>query len=157
MKKANSKEIKVLYVDDEINNLVTFKANFRDEFTIFTAQSSQKGLALMEENEIQIVITDQYLTDMSGVDFLKAVMKKHPDSMRILLTGYAVIDDIIEAVNKTHIYAYINKPWESGRLKKVIHNAYGVYCKKLEQKNMLVHLQRTNEQLEFMLREKLVS
>lgn len=156
MEKAK-KIINVLYVDDEINNLSSFKANFRNEFNVFTVSSPEEGLKVLESNEIHAIITDQYLQGTSGVDFLQSIIEIHPDPMRILLTGYAVIEDIIEAVNKTHIYAYINKPWDKDNLTEVINKAYTVYCKKKEQKNMLVNLQRTNEQLEFMLREKLVS
>jgi response regulator RpfG family c-di-GMP phosphodiesterase len=156
MEKAN-KKINVLYVDDEINNLTTFKANFRNEFNVFTVESPDEGLEILKNNEIHAIITDQYLKGISGVDFLQSIIKQYPDPMRVLLTGYAVIEDIIEAVNKTHIYAYINKPWERENIISVVNNAYAVYCKRKEQKNMLVNLQRTNEQLEFMLREKLVS
>lgn len=156
MEKAN-KKINVLYVDDEANNLTSFKANFRDEFNVFTVASPEEGLTVLENNEVHAIITDQYLKGTSGVDFLQSIIEKHPDPMRILLTGYAVIEDIIEAVNKTHIYAYINKPWDKDNLVSVVNNAYAVYCKRKDQKNMLVNLQRTNEQLEFMLREKLVS
>ena len=155
MKEA--KKINVLYVDDEINNLKTFKANFRNDFNVFIVESPEQGLEVLKNNEIHTVITDQYLKGVSGVDFLQSIIETYPDPMRILLTGYAVIEDIIDAVNKTHIYAYINKPWDKDSLKEVIENAYAVYCRRKEQKNRLVHLQRTNEQLEFMLREKLVS
>lgn len=155
MEKA--KKINVLYIDDEINNLVAFKANFRKQFNVFTADSPERGRKILDENEIHTVITDQYLGNVSGVDFLHSIIEKHPDPLRVLLTGYAVIEDIIEAVNKTHIYAYVNKPWDQEALAEVIESAYEVYCRKKEQKNMLVNLQRTNEQLEFMLREKLVS
>ncbi|MEX0811282.1 MAG: response regulator [Chitinophagales bacterium] len=150
-------KIKVLYVDDEVNNLQAFKASFRKHFTVYTADSPEKGTKILDKEEIHVVITDQYLKGISGVDFLQSIIDSHPDPIRILLTGYAVIEDIIEAINKTHIYAYINKPWETDQLLEIVNDAYAVYQKRLEQKNMLVNLQRTNEQLEFMLREKLVS
>lgn len=153
----DKKEIRVLYIDDELNNLKSFEANFRKHFKVYTAVDPEKGKAILHKEEINVVITDQYLKGMSGVEFFQSIIEEYPDPIRILLTGYVVIEDIIEAINKTHIFAYVNKPWEVENLAQIIEDAYAVYKRQLEQKNLLVNLQRTNEQLEFMLRQKLVS
>lgn len=153
----SNKKIRVLFVDDEDNNLVAFKAAFRQKYEVFTAASAEEGLKFLDKNDVHIVITDQYLKETSGTEFLMQVMEKHPDTMRVLITGYAVIEDIIEAVNKTHIYAYISKPWEFDEVSEVIEAGYNVYKRRKEQKSLIVNLTRTNEQLEFMLRERLIS
>lgn len=150
-------KIRVLFVDDEDNNLVAFKAAFRKKYDVYTATSAKEGLSFLEKNDVHIVITDQYLKETSGTEFLIEVMKKHPDTIRVLITGYAVIEDIIEAVNKTHIYAYISKPWEFDEVAEVIDAGYNVYKRRKEQKSLIVNLTRANEQLEFMLRERLIS
>lgn len=150
-------EVKVLFIDDEEHNRTSFTAAFRKHFQVFTASSADEGKVVLSQNEIHVIITDQYLNGTSGVEFLQSVMVEYPDPVRVLLTGRTVIEDIIEAINKTHIYAYINKPWEESELLDVVQEAYKTYTRRKEQKNLIVNLMRTNEQLEFMLREKLVS
>lgn len=149
--------ISVLYVDDEINNLVAFTANFRQHFKIFTAASAQEGLEILEKEEIHVIITDQRMPGMKGVGFLEAVAEKFPEPVRIMLTGYSDIEAVIEAVNKTHIYKYITKPWKEEELTAAIEDAYRVYQRNKERKELISKLTRANEQLEFMLRDKLIS
>lgn len=146
-----------MYVDDEPNNLTAFKASLRKYFDIYTAASAEEGLKVLDSEEIHVLITDQYLPGISGIEFLESVMKSHPEPVRVLLTGYAVLEDLIKAVNKTQIYAYINKPWETEEVIEVIEAGYKVYTKRKQQSNLIINLQRTNEQLEFMLRERLIS
>ena len=153
----SEKKVKVLYVDDEVNNLVAFKANFRDRYEIFTASSAAEGRALLDKEEIHIILTDQRMPGERGVSFLESLKDTHPDPVRMLLTGYADIEAVIDAVNKTQIYKYITKPWKNEELIEAIEAGYRVYCKNKERKELISKLKRTNEQLEFMLREKLIS
>jgi response regulator RpfG family c-di-GMP phosphodiesterase len=151
------KRINVLYVDDEVNNLVSFKANLRMYYNIYTAESAEQGKELLKENNIHIIITDQRMPAMTGVEFLESIIKEYPDIIRILLTGYADMESIIEAINKGQIYKYIMKPFNIDELKMNIDNAYEVYHLREENKQLLKSLVRVNEQLEFMLRQKLVA
>lgn len=121
-----SEKISVLYVDDELNNLNSFKAAFRRDFNVLIATSGQEGLKILEENTIHVIITDQRMPGMTGVDFLIEVLKKFSDPIRILLTGYTDVNAVIDAVNKGHIYYYINKPWDEDQMKIVIRNAYEI-------------------------------
>lgn len=151
------KTIAVLYVDDEVNNLNSFKATFRRDYKVFIASSGKEGLEILRNNPIQIVITDQRMPEMTGVDFLIEVIKEFPEPIRILLTGYADINAVIDAVNKGHIYYYLNKPWDEQRLRVIIKNAYEIFNLREENKQLVEELKVVNSQLEFLLRQKLIS
>ncbi len=152
-------KIGILYVDDEINNLSAFKATFRNSYDIITAISAEEGKKILAENpnDIQIIITDQRMPGMTGVEFLSSIIKEYPEPIRILLTGYSDLQAVVDAINTGQIYQYISKPWEEQQLKIVIEKAYEVYSLRQENKQLIKSLLRSNEQLEFMLRQKLLS
>jgi len=150
-------KINILYVDDEMNNLVSFKATFRMKYNVFTAVSGDEAIKTLDNQPIEIIITDQRMPNMTGVQFLESIIEKHPDPMRILLTGYADMNAVIDAVNKGKIFHYLSKPWNEEELDMTIKRAYEVYEKALEVKDMNKNLAISNEQLEFLLRQKLLS
>lgn len=152
-----SEEISILYVDDEVNNLVTFKANFRRNYKIFTAENANDALNILKENNIQVVITDQRMPGKTGVEFLQDVIKEFPDPIRILLTGYSDIEVVIDSINKGQVFRYITKPFNDLELKMTIDNAMEVFNLRKENKELIRKLLLANEQLEFMLRQKLLS
>ncbi len=122
-----SSKIKVLYVDDEPNNLISFKANYREFFEIYTAESAEAGRKCIEKNEIHVLITDQRMPIQNGVQFLESVVKNNPQIIRIILTGYADLETVVEAINKGQIYKYIIKPFDFDDLKSTIESAYDQY------------------------------
>jgi len=152
-----NKKINILYVDDEMNNLVSFKATFRLKYNVFTAISGEEAIKLMDENAIHVIITDQRMPGMTGVEFLEHILEKHPDPMRILLTGYADLNAVIDAVNKGKIFHYLSKPWNEEELDMTIQRAFDVYLKRKEEKELTDKLAISNDQLEFLLRQKLLS
>src|SRR3954466_9354555 len=149
--------INVLYVDDEENNLLAFKASFRRHFNVFTAISAEEGKKIMAANEIHVLITDQRMPETLGTELLAQAVKEYPDQIRILLTGFSDIEAIKDAINRGQIYHYLQKPWNDNDLKETIENAYKVYHLKKKQQELSQQLLLTNEQLEFMLRQKLLS
>lgn len=149
--------INVLYVDDEENNLSAFKASFRRHFTVFTAISADEGKKILADNEIHVLITDQRMPGTLGTELLAQAVKDYPDQIRILLTGFSDIEAIKDAINRGQIYHYLQKPWNDEALKETIENAYKVYHLKKKQQALSEQLLTTNEQLEFMLRQKLLS
>lgn len=151
------KKINILYVDDEANNLIAFKANFRNYYNVYTSESAADGLQILKENKIHIIITDQRMPNMTGVEFLESIIKEYPDPIRMLLTGYVDISAVIEAINKGQVYRYIMKPINVDDLKITIDNAFEVYSLREENKELMKSLLRVNKQLEFMLRQKLLS
>jgi len=149
--------INILYVDDEVHNLNAFKASFRRNFNVFTAESAKDAIAILREQEINIIITDQRMPVMTGIEFLESIIPNYPDPMRILLTGYADINAVIDAINKGQVYLYITKPWLDEELKINIERAFEVYSLRRKNKALNEQLLLVNGQLEFMLRQKLLS
>lgn len=147
----------VLYVDDEENNLLAFKAAFRREFQVITAISGAEALEKLKEHEVHVIITDQRMPGMTGVEFLQKVIPNYPDPIRILLTGYSDINAVIDAINKGEVYRYLTKPWDNEFLKTTIRQAYEVLHLRAENERLVDELKRANEQLEFYLRQKLLS
>lgn len=153
----SEKKIVVLYVDDEENNLISFKANFRMKYQVLTAISGDDALKVMEGKAVDIIITDQRMPNMTGVEFLEKVLEKFPEPMRILLTGYADMSAVIDAVNKGKIFHYLTKPWNEEELDMTIKRAYDVLLERKEIEVMNQKLATSNDQLEFLLRQKLLS
>jgi response regulator RpfG family c-di-GMP phosphodiesterase len=149
--------ISVLYVDDEQHNLNSFKAIFRREFDVHTAISGKEGLQVLRDNAIHVIITDQRMPEQTGVEFLETVIPEFPDPVRILLTGYTDIQAVIDAINKGKIYYYLTKPWDEQQLLVVIKNAYEIFKLREENMRLLDELSRTNRQLEFLVRQKLLN
>jgi DNA-binding NtrC family response regulator len=149
--------IKILYVDDEENNLNSFKAAFRREYDVTVALSASEALELLKSSHFEIIITDQRMPGMTGVEFLASIVKDYPEPIRMLLTGYADIQAVIDAINKGQIYQYITKPWDEQQMRVIINNAYEIFSLRQENKELMRSLIRANEQLEFLLRQKLLS
>ncbi len=153
----SDKKIDLLYVDDEENNLFSFKATFRYKYNVMIAHSAEEAIAILDSKPVQIIITDQRMPNMTGVEFLEEIIKKYPDPMRILLTGYTDLTAVIDAVNKGKIYHYLTKPWQENLINETISNAFAIYTKTQEIKEENGKLSLSNDQLEFLLRQKLLS
>jgi response regulator RpfG family c-di-GMP phosphodiesterase len=153
----SDKKINLLYVDDEENNLMSFKATFRLKYNVMIAISAAEAMKILEKKPVEIIITDQRMPNMTGIEFLEKVLEKYPDPVRILLTGYADMNAVIDAVNKGKIYHYLSKPWNEEVLDTTIQKAFEIYTKDQEIKTMNGKLATTNDQLEFMLRQSLLS
>ncbi len=137
MNSMAKERIKVLYLDDEEGNLVAFRANFRRDLEVFTASTAEQALAILKEQAIPVVISDQRMPHVSGVDFLTQVRQRHPDSIRMLLTGYADIQAVIDAVNKGRIHAYVTKPWDPSDLLLRIQQAHEVHRLRADRERLL--------------------
>ena len=153
----SDKKINLLYVDDEENNLVSFKATFRLKYNVTIALSADEAMKILDKKPFEIIITDQRMPNMTGIEFLEKVLEKYPDPIRILLTGFTDYNAVIDAVNKGKIYHYLSKPWKEEELELTINNAYDAYSKNMEIKTMNGKLATSNDQLEFLLRQSLLS
>ncbi|MFN3315678.1 MAG: response regulator, partial [Raineya sp.] len=117
----------ILYVDDEESNLRIFKINFKRHYKVFTTSEISEAYRILEENPISLIITDQKMPEMTGTEFLKSIIHKYPDAIRIVLTGFSDIQDIIQAVNECKIHQYVTKPYENGEMKTIIDKALETY------------------------------
>ncbi len=152
----------VLFVDDEENILNALKRVLRREnYQIITAASGPEGLKMLEDHQVQVVISDQRMPEMSGTEFLTHVMERHPDAVRIILSGYTDVDTITDAINQGHIYKFLLKPWNEDALKLEISRALDYY--ELVNLNKSLHqrvleqneeLKRYNETLEDMIKNR---
>ncbi|WP_285055785.1 hybrid sensor histidine kinase/response regulator [Pedobacter ginsengisoli] len=139
--------IRVLYIDDEENNLNAFKAGFRRQYEIYTAISASEGLKILQNVALHVIIADQKMPQTTGVEFFKSIAKTHPDPVRILLTGYTDIEALADAINHGDIYRYITKPWNDLELHNSIKNAYDAYKAKIDLREKITELEKTNDEL----------
>lgn len=121
-------KIKVLYIDDEQNNLIGFKASFRIDYNVLTAINTSDALTILEENpDISVILSDQKMPDQTGVEFFEEIRTKYPGPVRILITGYTDIESVINAINRGHVFRYIKKPWTDVDVQSAIEEAYRFY------------------------------
>jgi signal transduction histidine kinase len=145
---SEDNKVTVLYIDDEVNNLLSFQAAFRRKYKIFIASSGAEGLNILnDEKDIQVIICDQRMPHATGVEFFQVVRKAFPEPVRILLTGYTDAEAIIDAINKGEIFRYIKKPWDEFELQNAIQNGYELYSTRLQLKRKISELERTNDEL----------
>lgn len=139
---------KVLFVDDEENILKALKRLFVEEnLTVLTASSGKEGLEILKNNEIAVIVSDQRMPEMTGAEFLEKSLKISPDSIRIVLTGYADIETAMYAINKGGASRYITKPWNDTELLITILNAVETYNLKKENKYLSALTKKQNEEL----------
>ncbi|MFZ1686274.1 MAG: response regulator, partial [Flavobacteriales bacterium] len=120
---AGAERITVLYVDDEPGNLSGFKSNFRREFNVLIANSGTEALELLAKHDVHVVISDQRMPGMEGADLLAIVKDRHPQAVRMLMTAYADVQAVIDAVNKGNIFGYATKPYDPADLRIRIEQA----------------------------------
>ncbi len=135
-------EIKILYVDDEINNLSSFKSTFRFDYKILLAASQVEAMNYLAQNsDISIVMCDQRMPGSSGVEFLEEIKLRFPRPVRMLVSGYTDMEALVNGVNKSNIFKYIKKPWSAAEIKAAINDGYKHYLTSslLTQKNEELH------------------
>ncbi len=151
---AETRLPRILVVDDEEAILETMTFTFEGDYEVFTSSDARRALQILDEKSpIAVVLTDQRMPNMSGVELLAEVCRRHPNTVRMILTGFADLDAIIEAINDGHVYAYITKPWEPDHLKHVMKQAVERYRLTVENELLLAHLQQANVFLEAVMDE----
>jgi CheY-like chemotaxis protein len=144
-----SERSRILVVDDEEAILETMTYTFEDDYQVLTATSASQGLELLEaDGRVAVVISDQRMPEMTGVEFLAKVFEMDPTTTRIILTGFADMDAIIRAINDGHVYAYITKPWEPADLKQVVRRGVERHALAVENERLMSDLHDANVILE---------
>lgn len=114
----------LIFIDDETDNLDALERVFRKKYNVLKCSSGPEALKVLKEQaDISVIISDQRMPDMTGVQFLEKSMKTHPNSIRILLTGYTDLDSVIAAINSGQVYRYITKPWDTRDLQITVDQA----------------------------------
>jgi two-component system response regulator HupR/HoxA len=130
----------VLVVDDEVRSLEALRRTLEEDFEVFTASSAEQAQGVMEREWVQIIVCDQRMPGMTGVEFLKGVRSQWPDTLRIILSGYTEAEDIIAGVNEAGIYQYLMKPWQPDQLLLTLQAAANVYRLQQENQRLSVEL-----------------
>lgn len=144
-----SMRYKILVVDDEAPNLRTLERLFRNDYEVLTASSAAEALALIQRHDVALLISDQRMPEMSGIELMSQTIDLRPHMVRILLTGYADVSSLIEAINCGHVYKYVTKPWEQEDLTITVTRALEHY----EMTKGRHNLQMINERLQLRLAE----
>jgi len=155
------REYPILLVDDEVENLQAFVLNYRDKFTIVTAQSGQEALVRLREREFSVLVSDQRMPGMTGVELLEKTVDRHPYLVRIILTGYTDQESLIGAVNQGRIYAYITKPWRPDEIEITLRRAIERFALDAHNRRLIADLRkeraalkRKQEELQQTVREQ---
>lgn len=128
MSRGDGSKLKLMVVDDEPDNLDLLYRTFRRDFQVYKADSALSALEVLDEQgEMAVIISDQRMPEMNGTEFLGKTVERFPDTIRILLTGYTDVEDLVEAINSGQVFKYITKPWNPEELKLVINQASDTY------------------------------
>ncbi|MFY0605297.1 MAG: response regulator [Cyclobacteriaceae bacterium] len=151
---AKEKKYSLLYVDDEATNLRVFKSNFRKFFKVFITTSPFEAIDILKENDIQVIVTDQRMPEMTGTEFLEKILPDYPDVVKIILTGFTDIEAIKDGINRCGIYKYITKPWNFEEMKGVLDRAMESYQLSIDSEEHVKELEVSNTELERRVKER---
>jgi signal transduction histidine kinase len=137
----------LLIVDDEVDVLESLRHQFHRAYRVLTASTGKAAIELLEQNEVHLILSDQRMPGMSGDVFLSQARRLQPDAIRMLFTGYADIQAVINAVNEGHIFRYILKPWDANELEGIIREAAEKHDLLTERKELIAELREANGRL----------
>ncbi len=138
----------LLLIDDEVANLQKLHRTFMDTYDVHQAQSGAEALEILRSQPVDAIITDQKMPNMTGIEFLEASQKEYPNLVRIVLTGYTEVDDLIAAINAGKVHKYITKPWEPEALRMVVQEALEKVELIRENERLAGELKIANERLQ---------
>ena len=144
----SEKPIRILYIDDEEHNLHSFKASFRKQYDITTTVSVADAEDLIANGNFNIILADQRMPVMTGVQFFEKIRDRFPEIIRILITGHTDVGAAIDAINKGEVFRFIDKPWDYVYVENAINHAYDIYKTREDLKQRNIELQKANEELD---------
>ncbi|MBD2773513.1 SpoIIE family protein phosphatase [Iningainema tapete] len=128
MTETEASTLKLMVVDDEPDNLDLLYRTFRRDFYVYKASDAKSALKILENvGEMAVIISDQRMPEMNGTEFLSRTVEHFPDTIRILLTGFTDVEDLVDAINSGQVFKYITKPWKPDRLKVIVEQAADTY------------------------------
>ncbi|MEO6808437.1 MAG: response regulator [Isosphaeraceae bacterium] len=137
----------LLVVDDEPEVCNSVYHLLHRTYEILRAHSAAEAVALMEQHDVQIIMTDQRMPDVTGVEMLTRLKPSYPEAVRILFTGFADINSVIAAINQGHVFRYLSKPWQPEELEAVVADALAEYNRIVQHTRELAECRQTNAQL----------
>ncbi len=148
MDNMHDEKLNVLLLDDEIDILKALNRVLRMDYNVVTFDNGADALEYLQENPIHIIISDMRMPEMDGADFLAKAREMQPDTVRLLLTGYADIQSTVRAVNAGGIHTYISKPWDNENLKLIVGKAAEFYRLSRDKERLTIELEERNKELE---------
>ena len=137
----------LLVVDDEPDVCDSIHDLLRRDYRVLKARSADEGCRLMQENEVHIVMTDQRMPQITGVELLSKVRTRNPQAVRMLFTGYADLEAVIAAINQGHIFQFLKKPWQPAELEAAVRAAAVEYDRLVQQSEEIGRLRKEVQQL----------
>ncbi len=156
----NSEKPTILIVDDEAANLQKLRRTFVSDCKVLEAESGEQALKILGKNEVSVIVTDQRMPGMTGVELLERSRKLQPDAIRVILTGYTEVDDLMDAINEGQVHRYITKPWQPDALRQTVRQQLKQWELERENRRLSEELRRANELLQrenLQLRREVVS
>ncbi|MEM7531804.1 MAG: hybrid sensor histidine kinase/response regulator [Chloroflexota bacterium] len=144
----------LLVIDDETEIIKALRRQFRRSYNVHVANSAEEGYSVMEKAPISVIISDQRMPGMTGSQFFDRVKTEYPDAIRLLLTGYADIQAVIDAINDGNIFRYIVKPWDPAELDTIVREAFERYTLIVQNRKLMKELKETNARLEQRVKER---
>lgn len=145
---TNKTQYDILVVDDEVDNLDLLKRTFRRDYNVFTANSAMEALRVLDEREVAVIVSDQRMPEMTGVELFQKSREKYPHTIRILLTGYTDINALVDAINMGHVYRCVTKPWSREEIVMTVKRAVEHYATTKQNIRLLDELKIKNDELE---------
>lgn len=150
----NNKEYNLLIIDDEVEITKALTRQFRRSYNVFSTTNPEEGFSIMEKENIQVVLSDQRMPGMTGVDFFAKIKSKYPDALKLLLTGYSDIEAVINAINEGQVFRYVTKPWNPSELDSIIKEAFEKYELITNNKKLIHKLNEANLTLEAKVKDR---
>ena len=142
----------LLVVDDEPEVCNSVYHLLHRKYEVLRAHGAAEAVALIEQHDVQIIMTDQRMPDVTGVEMLQRLKSRFPQAIRILFTGFADINSVIAAINQGHVYRYLSKPWEPEELEAAVDDAAREYARLVRRTQELIECREKNARLELDLR-----
>lgn len=154
MDNQQKQEYNLLVIDDEVEITKSLFRQFRRKYNVFVANNAEEALPILENEDIQVVLSDQRMPGMSGISFFSAIKDQYPDALKLILTGYSDIEVVIEAINEGQVFRYLTKPWNPVELNLAIEQAFERHELISNNKVLLQKLQEANSTLERKVMER---
>lgn len=144
----------LLVIDDEIDIIRALERQFRRKYKVFSTTNPIEGLSIMRRENIHVVLSDQRMPGMTGVDFFTHIKDKFPDTLKLILTGYTDVESVIGAINDGQVFRYVKKPWNPDELDLVVREAFEKYELVADNRKLLKELQEINTTLEDKVKDR---
>src|SRR6184192_3886102 len=137
----------ILVIDDEPDVVESVRDLLRLDYRVLGATRAREGIGILAQETVDVVMTDQRMPEMTGVEVLHRVRETHPDAIRLLFTGYADLRAVIDAINRGNVYRYIAKPWNPDELQAVVRDAVERHDLIAERQRLITELEQANAEL----------